>query len=205
MSKKLTTWLTIALLLAEGSLIGSPNAWAGHRHRRCCPQPAACCVPPVAYGSSTASMTHNLPIEAAQATAPAPVPPEEKKSLYMRLGGEPAIKAVVDDFVGRAASNPKVNFTRAGSPAEWKATDENVAKLKKHLVQMVCAVSGGPQKYEGRDMKSSHAGMKITNAEFDAIAGDLIATLKKFNVPQAEIDELVGIVAGTRGDIVEVK
>ena len=54
-------------------------------------------------------------------------------------------------------------------------------------------------------MKSSHAGMKITNAEFDALAGDLIASLKKFNVPQAEIDELVGIVATTRGDIVEVK
>ena len=47
--------------------------------------------------------------------------------------------------------------------------------------------------------------MKITNAEFDALAGDLIATLKKFNVPQAEIDELIKIVASTRSDIVEVK
>ena len=78
----------------------------------------------------------------------------------------------MDDFVGRAAANPKVNFARAGSPVEWKVTDESVAKLKKHLVQLVCAVTGGPQKYEGRDMKASHAGMKITNAEFDALAGD---------------------------------
>ena len=206
MNKNLTTWLTAAILVVEGSLVGTPHAWAGHRHRRCCPQPEACCVPAMTCCSTTASMAGNMSAGGAlAAAAPAPVPPEEKQSLYMRLGGEPAIKAVVDDFVGRAASNPKVNFTRAGSPAEWKATDENVAKLKKHLVQMVCAVSGGPQKYEGRDMKSSHAGMKITNAEFDAIVGDLIATLKKFNVPQAEIDELVGIVATTRGDIVEVK
>ena len=146
-----------------------------------------------------------------QAMAPlmeAPQPPmakQMKKSLYDRLGGEPAITAVVGEFVGRAASNPKVNFTRVGLPSEWKATDENVAKLKKHLVQFVCVATGGPQKYEGRDMKSSHAGMKITNAEFDAIAGDLIDSLKKFKVPQAEIDELVGIVGGTRGDIVEEK
>ena len=47
--------------------------------------------------------------------------------------------------------------------------------------------------------------MKITDAEFDALASDLITVLKKFKVPQAEMDELVGIVASTRGDIVEVK
>ena len=204
MNKNLTTWLTAVFLIAQEGLIGTPNVWAGHRHRRCCPQPVTCCAPAMTCCSTTTSMAGNVPAGGTPA-APAPVPPEEKKSLYMRLGGEPAITAVVDDFVGRAASNPKVNFTRAGSPAEWKATDENVAKMKKHLVQMVCAVSGGPQKYEGRDMKSSHAGMKITNAEFDAMAGDLIATLKKFNVPQVEINELVGIVATTRGDIVELK
>jgi len=133
----------------------------------------------------------------------APVPTAVQKSLYDRLGGESAITAVVDEFVGRAAGNPKVNFTRAGTANEWKVTDANVARLKKHLVQLVCAVSGGPQKYEGRDMKSVHANMAITNAEFDALAGDLIGALKKFNVAQAEIDELVKIVAGTRSDIVE--
>ena len=51
-------------------------------------------------------------------------------------------------------------------------------------------------------MPTAHAGMQITDAEFDALAGHLVATLKKYNVPQAEIDELVGIVASTRKDIV---
>src|SRR5262245_28688391 len=60
------------------------------------------------------------------------------KSLYERLGGKPAITAVVDDFVGRAASDPKVNFTRKGIPgAEWQATPENVAHLKAGLVDFV--------------------------------------------------------------------
>jgi hemoglobin len=126
-----------------------------------------------------------------------------KKSLYDRLGGEPAITAVVADFVGRAAGNPKVNFTRKGTKAEWAATPENVATLKKHLVQLVGMATGGPQKYDGKSMKEVHKGMAITEAEFNALAADLVATLKKFNVPDKEQQELLTIVGSTKADIVE--
>lgn len=126
----------------------------------------------------------------------------KKKSLYERLGGEPALTAVVDDFVGRAASDPKVDFTRKGAAAEWPATPENVAHLKKMLVQFIAMATGGPQQYTGRDMKSAHAGMNITDAEFNALAADLAASLDKFKVPKAEKDELMAIAASTRGDIV---
>lgn len=118
-------------------------------------------------------------------------------SLYDRLGGEPAIKLVVDDFVPAAAADPKVNFFRDG-----KYKDTDVAKLKMHLVNQIGQASGGPQKYTGRDMKSAHAGMKITEAEFNALAGHLVTSLKKFKVGQKEIDELVGAIAGMKGDIV---
>jgi hemoglobin len=126
-------------------------------------------------------------------------------SLYTRLGGEPAITAVIDEFVGRAAGNPAVNFTRKGTPAEWAATPENVAKLKKSLVELVGQLTGGPQKYTGRDMKAVHKGMMISDAEFNALAGDLVATLDKFKVAPADRDELVKMVAKTRDDIVEKK
>ncbi len=132
--------------------------------------------------------------------APAPV---AAKSLYERLGGEPAIKAVVDDFVARAAANPAVNFTRKGSIREWNASAENVATLKTRLVDLIGQLTGGPQKYLGRDMKSAHAGMKITAAEFNALAGDLAASLDKFKVPAKEKAELMAIVASTQKDIVE--
>ena len=56
-----------------------------------------------------------------------------------------------------------------------------------------------------RTSKSAHVGMKITEDEFNALAGDLIDTLKKYKVPQTEIDELVAIVASTKKDMVEVK
>lgn len=124
------------------------------------------------------------------------------KSLYDRLGGEKAVTAVVDDFVNRAAGDPAVNFTRKGTPAEWPATPDNVAHLKKMLVEFVCANTGGPQKYEGRSMKSVHRGMQITDAEFNALAADLTATLKKFNVPAKEQGELMAIVGSTRSQIV---
>lgn len=127
------------------------------------------------------------------------------RSLYDRLGGEPAITAVIDDFVNRAAADPKVNFTRKGTDKEWAATPDNVAKLKKHLTQFVCMAAGGPQKYEGKAMKPVHAGMKITEAEFSAIAADLVASLDKFKVPQKEKDDLMAVVGSTKGDIVEMK
>jgi hemoglobin len=126
--------------------------------------------------------------------------PTAKKPLWDRLGGEPAVKAVVHDFVVAAASDPKVNFLRDG---KFKLDAKGVENLEKLLVELVSAVSGGPLKYTGKSMKDSHKGMAITDAEFDALAGHLVATLKKYKVPQAEMDELVGIVASTRGDIVE--
>jgi hemoglobin len=124
-------------------------------------------------------------------------------SLFDRLGREPAIKAVVDDFVGRAASDPKVNFTRKGTSMEWEATPANVEHLKMRLVEFVAMASGGPQKYMGRSMQSAHRGMNISNAEFDAIAADLKASLDHFKVPAREQAELLAAVEGTRKDIVE--
>ena len=140
-----------------------------------------------------------MPPDAAKSDAP------KTKSLYDRLGGDVAIKAVIDDFVGRAAANPKVNFTRKGTDKEWKPTPENVEHVKKGLVDLVGMVTGGPQKYTGRSMKDVHAGMKITPGRVRCPAADLKATLDKFKVPAKEQDELMKIVGSTAGDIVEKK
>ena len=155
--------------------------------RSCCHVQTTCCQ--TTSGSHSAAYSEAKP----------------QKSLYERLGGEGAIKAVVDEFVVRAAGDPKVNFTRKGTDKEWNATAENVASLKKDLVNLIGALTGGPQKYTGRDMKTIHKGMKITADEFNALAADLIGALDKFKVPQKEKDELIKIVASTAGDIVEVK
>lgn len=126
--------------------------------------------------------------------------PAEDKSLWDRLGGRPAVEAVVADFVAMAAADPQVNFFRDG---RFPLDEAGVAHLKQMLVEQISSVSGGPLKYTGRDMKEVHEGMKITEAEFNALAGDLVAVLNKYKVPKAEIDELVGIIATTKPAIVE--
>jgi hemoglobin len=124
------------------------------------------------------------------------------KPLWERLGGEKAVRAVVHDFVVAAAGDPKVNFTRGG---KYALDADGVKKLEQLLVEQISSVSGGPLKYTGRDMKTTHAGMKITKDEFAALAGHLVKTLQTYKVPQKEIDELVGIIATTMKDIVEEK
>src|SRR5688500_12018301 len=85
-----------------------------------------------------------------------------KKSLYDRIGGEAALTKVVDDFVAKAAANPKVNFSRNG---KFALSDAAVKTLTMHLVNFLGSAFGGPQKYTGRSMRESHKGMAITQAE----------------------------------------
>lgn len=114
-------------------------------------------------------------------------------SLYERLGKREAITAVVDDFVGRVASDGRIN---------GKFANANIPRLKAMLVEQICAASGGPCTYTGRDMKTTHTGMAITNEQFDALVGDLVSSLNKFNVPEREKKELLGALGPLRKDVV---
>jgi hemoglobin len=117
-----------------------------------------------------------------------------EKSLYERLGGKEAITAVVDDFVGRVAADNRINgfFAKA-----------NIPRLKTQLVNQICEASGGPCKYTGADMKTVHRGMGVTGAAFDALVGDLVATLDKFKVGEREKNDLLGALGPVKKDIVE--
>jgi hemoglobin len=118
-----------------------------------------------------------------------------KQSLYDRLGGKTAITAVVDQFVANVAGDNRIN-------GRFATTD--IPKLKGNLVDQVCAASGGPCTYQGRDMKATHAGMKISTADFDALVEDLVKALDTFKVPVKEKSELLGLLGPMKKDIVEV-
>jgi hemoglobin len=120
----------------------------------------------------------------------------DQQSLYARLGGREAIVAVIDDFVARCAADARINGKFARS---------DIPRLKAKLVEQVTAASGGPAWYSGRSMEETHDGMGVTAGEFDALVGDLVATLNRFNVPDAEQEELLGILGPLRSDIVEVE
>jgi len=137
-------------------------------------------------------------------TRPIAPPKEPEKSLYERVGGEKGITRIVDEWVARILNDPRVNFMRKGASAQWVPADSNILKLEAGLVQFLCAASGGPQKYEGRDMKSLHQGMQISGGEFDAMKKDLKETLKMLKVGEKEQRELLKVIEAVRKDIIEV-
>jgi hemoglobin len=120
----------------------------------------------------------------------------QQPSLYERLGGKPAITAVVDDFVGNVAADSRIN-------GFFAKTD--IARLKQLLVEQICAGSGGPCTYSGRDMRSAHAGMGVGDTDFSALVEDLVKTLDKFKVPQREKQELLSVLGPMKSDIVSMR
>jgi hemoglobin len=121
-----------------------------------------------------------------------------EKSLYERLGGYNSIAAVVDDFLGRQFADKQVGRFYVGHSTNSKK------RLLQLITEMICEVTGGPAKYIGRDMRTSHTGLGITGSDWQVTVKNLTAVLDKFSVPQKEKDELLAIVAGLRPVIVEI-
>ncbi|HXX75171.1 MAG TPA: group 1 truncated hemoglobin [Nitrospiraceae bacterium] len=117
------------------------------------------------------------------------------RSLYDRLGGKTAISAVIDQFVVNVVADTRIN-------ARFATAD--IPKLKGHLIDQVCMAMGGPCTYSGRDMRTTHAGMKISNADFRALVEDLTRALDRFKVSANEREELLDLLAPMKKDIVEV-
>ena len=139
---------------------------------------------------------------------------EGKKTLYERLGGEEGITAIVDDFITRVLADPRVNWERKGvtrggfslnrnESVAWDPNPQNVDRLKKHMRQFLALATGGPTVYEGKDMKAVHAGLHISNPEFDATIGDMKATLDKLQIPTDEQKELLAVLESTRPQVSE--
>lgn len=124
-----------------------------------------------------------------------------QKSLYDRLGGKSAISALVDDFVANCAADKRINSFFAATAKDAA----RLAKFKNNLVDQICEAAGGPCKYTGKDMKTAHAGMGITEADFNALVEDLVKSLNKFKVGKAEQDQLLGVLGPMKAQIVEKK
>jgi hemoglobin len=116
-------------------------------------------------------------------------------SLYQRLGGKDAIDAVVATFVTNIGRDQRIQL-------RFLFTD--LDGLRAHLSAQICEAAGGPCKYTGRTMRASHTGMRIRDAEFDAMAEDLAAALKAHGVGAREQKELLAVIGSLRPEIVEV-
>ena len=123
--------------------------------------------------------------------------PPAQKSLYQRLGGYDAIAAVTDDFIGRLAADKQLARFLVGH------SKDSLMKIRQNVVDQLCAATGGPCIYVGRDMKTAHQGMGITEGDWNAAVNDLVASLDHFKVPAKEKDEVLGAVSSLKKDIVE--
>ncbi len=119
-----------------------------------------------------------------------------EKSLYERLGGYNAIAAVVDDFAGRMIADKQLGRYLIGHCTDSKK------KFRQLIVDMLCEATGGPCIYTGRDMKTVHTGLGITESDWQVNVKLLTATLDKFKVPQKEREDVFAAVSGLKPDIV---
>lgn len=131
--------------------------------------------------------------------AQSPSPAKKEASLYTRLGGYDALAAVTDEFIGRLLIDTQLSRFFAGASTDSKN------RIRQLVVDQLCAATGGPCVYIGRDMKKTHAGLGIGESDWQVSVKHLVTALDKFKVPQKEKDEVLAAISGLKGDIVEKK
>ena len=128
-----------------------------------------------------------------QTTAPTPAATPAIRTLFVRLGGLPAITAIVDELFANLAADDRVSSFFVAS---------DTARLKQHFVDQLCAAAGGPCVYSGRTMAVAHAGLHITNSHFYAVVEELVKALDTLRIPELERSDLLGIIATLEADVV---
>jgi hemoglobin len=134
----------------------------------------------------------NLSVQIGVNTEEAPM----SASLYDRLGGEAGIAAIVNDVIGAHLANPAV-----------QARFLNVSDIehaKKMATQFFCAGSGGPQAYTGKDMRTAHKGMNISEQEYLAVVDDIMGALDKHRIDEATRKDVLAILYSLKGEIIRV-
>jgi hemoglobin len=120
-----------------------------------------------------------------------------KPSLYRRLGGYDVVAAIVDDLFALLRADP--SFARFAS---GRSADSHL-RTRQLLVDQLCALAGGPCVYIGRDMRTSHAGLGITEAEWDANMEYARQTLARHDIAPEEQSEFLELFARYKSEIVE--
>ena len=113
-------------------------------------------------------------------------------SLYERLGAEDGIRKFAESLFDHHKNNPAVNA---------RYIDSDRDEVVRLVTEFVCAGTGGPQEYTGKDMIAAHRGMNISEAEYVAVMDDILAALNDNGVGQREQEEFLMIAYSVRGDI----
>jgi hemoglobin len=116
-------------------------------------------------------------------------------SLYERLGGEEKIREIATSIFDNHTRNKAVNA---------RYVQSNRDEVIRLVTEFVCAGTGGPQTYTGKDMIAAHKGMNINEQEYVAVLDDILEALNANEVGQREQEELLMIAYSLRGEILHV-
>jgi len=120
-----------------------------------------------------------------------------EQTLYQRLGGYDGITAFVNDLLPRLQADSTLGRF-------WQNRgDDGIAREKQLLIDFLSSCAGGPVYYTGRDMRFSHQGMKISEADWSVFLGHAGDTMQALEIPKAECDDVVAFVLSLKDDIVE--
>jgi len=125
------------------------------------------------------------------------MPNASEQSLYKRLGGYDAIAAAVDDLLARLHADPQLGGYWKGTSSDSKRRDRQL------IVDFMVEAAGGPAFYGGRDMKTSHVGLAISESDWEVFMQHAAATLDRFSVPAQEKDEVLAFLSSLKSDVVE--
>jgi hemoglobin len=124
----------------------------------------------------------------------------ETRTLFERLGRSCGIERIVDEVASRHLENPVI----AARFRPYLQQPQKLQALKEHLARFLEMGSGGPQRYAGRDMKSAHAGMNISPAEYMAAIDDILAALAHVGIDQQTRNDVLAIAWSLKGDVIHV-
>lgn len=113
-------------------------------------------------------------------------------SLYQKLGGKAAINAAIDAFYVKVLADERVKHF---------FDDVSMDKQRRKQKEFLSAAFGGPLPWTGKDMRKAHEGMGLTEVEFNAIAENLVNTLKDLKISQELIDQVVAVALSVKDDV----
>jgi len=118
-------------------------------------------------------------------------------TLYQRLGGFDRLAATFDDVAPRMASDPQLARFFSGH-----ATDSDL-RQRQRLLELLCQETGGPCSYTGRPLKTAHAGLGVSSADWNAFLKHFGASLDHLQFGKQEKTELLSLVERYKSDVVE--
>ena len=98
------------------------------------------------------------------------------------MGGEQAFQSIVAEFYRRVLADPSL--------APFFA-HVDMAALQEHQAAFLIQALGGPKQYQGRDLKTAHAGLQIQKKDFYAVADHLVNALSAMGVDEDTVGEVV--------------